>query len=116
MFLKESVKYMGDGPFYLFLRQFSHLADLCTVRPEMYKSTLYMKVSGPVGALINDMVPNRPKYSVMTGRQYANTIKACLEPVTEKQLLYQQFLARTQQTEKFMDLYVLDKICSSIPR
>ena len=75
----------------------------------MYKSTLYMKISGPVGALVNDMLPDRPKYAAMTGKQYANAIKARLEPVTEKRLLYQQFVARTQQTGESVDLYVLDK-------
>ena len=109
MFIKETSSYKGNVPFDSYLRRFSHLADFCTVRSEMYKSTLYMKISGPVGALINDMVPDRPKYAAMTGKQYANAIKARLEPVTEKRLLYQQFLARTQQTGESVDLYVLDK-------
>ena len=109
MFLKESSSYKGNVPFDSFLRRFSHLADLCTVRSEMYKSTLYMKISGPVGAVVNHMAPDCPKYAAMTGKQYANVIKARLEPVTEKRLLYQQFLARTQQTGESVDLYVLDK-------
>lgn len=109
LFLKEAASYKGNVPFDLYLRRFSHLADRCTVRSEMYKTCLYMKISGPVGALCNDMVPDRPKYAAMTGKQYANAIKARLEPVTEKRLLYQQFLARTQQTGESVDLYVLDK-------
>ena len=38
MFLKESSCYVGNMPFDSFLKKFSHLADLCTVRPAMYKS------------------------------------------------------------------------------
>ena len=34
--MKESSCYIGSMPFDLFLRKFSHLADLCTVRPAMY--------------------------------------------------------------------------------
>lgn len=109
MFMKESARYVGNMPFDSFLKKFSHLADLCTVRPAMFKSCLYMKISGPVGALVVDMTPDRPKYAKMTGKQYANAIKSRLEPVTEKRLLYQQFLARTQQTGESVDLYVLDK-------
>ena len=58
MFLKESGSYKDNMPFNSYLCLFSHLADLCTVHPKMYKSTLYMKVSGLVGALVNDMVPD----------------------------------------------------------
>ena len=36
MFMKESARYVGNMPFDLFLKKFSHLADLCTVRPAMY--------------------------------------------------------------------------------
>ena len=76
-----------------------------------------MKISGPVGALINDMVPDRPKYAAMTGKQYANAIKARLEPVTEKRLLYQQFLARTQQTgESVAYMSSTNTTFSDVPR
>lgn len=57
---------------------------ICAPFTLKFMSTFYMKVSGPVGALMNDMVPDCPKYATMIGKQYANAIKARLEPMTEK--------------------------------
>ena len=109
MFSKEAPTYKGQVPFDSFLRRFNHLASLCAIRPTMYKSTLYLKIGGPVGVLMNDMVPTKRKYTKMTGIQYAEAIKKRLEPVTEKRLIYQQFLTRSQQPAESVDLYILDK-------
>ena len=109
LFLKEAPKYIGLQPFDTFLRKFGHLADMCRVTPEIFKSTLFLKIGGSVGALINDMVPTKRKFKVMSGKQYAEAVRARLEPVTERRLLYQQFLSRTQQTGESIDLYLLDK-------
>ena len=70
---------------------------------------MYIKISRPVGAPVVDMAQDRPRYAHMTAKQYGNAIKSRLKPVTEKCLLYQQFLARTQQTGESVDFYVLDK-------
>lgn len=108
-FVKECYRYTGTEPFESYLLRFGHLADLCKIRPEIYKSTLYLKIGGPVGALVSDMLPSRRKYKGLSGGQYAEMVRSRLEPVTEKRLIYQQFLSRTQQTNESVDLYVLDK-------
>ena len=109
LFIKESSKYLGHQPFDSYLRKFGHLADMCRVSSETFKSTLFLKIGGPVGTLINDMVPTKKKFRNMSGKQYAEAVRARLEPVTEKRLIYQQFLSRTQQMSEPVDLYLLDK-------
>ena len=108
-FLKEVKGYNGQVPFETYMKKFDHLAILFGVRPPVYKAALYTKMQGPPSALIIDMAPSDSDYLGLSGKSYARAVGERLEPVTEKKLIYQQFLNRIQQHGESVDLYVLDK-------
>ena len=108
-FFKNSRRYYGEIPFSSYLRTFFDLATHYQVRDEFVKAALYNNVRGSVGQLINDMAPSGKRFTTMSGRSYAAKVQGRLEPIAEKRLIYQQFLARSQQPREAVDLYILDK-------
>ena len=79
------------------------VGDVC------FKNTLYQSIKPPCTLFIIDMEPSAEAYIFMDKRQYAEEINDRLEPPVARDLIFQQFLERTQKPADIFDLYLRDK-------
>ena len=79
------------------------MGDVC------FKNVLYQSIKHPCAIFCIDMEPSNELFIYMDKRQYAEAINDRLEPRGARDLIYQQFLERTQKPAEIFDLYIRDK-------
>ena len=101
--------YTGQEPFEDYAHRMGSSARSLAVGYVCFKNTLYQSIKPPCTLFIIDMEPSAEAYIFMDKRQYAEVINDRLEPRGARDLIFQQFLARTQQPAEIFDLYLKDK-------
>ena len=101
--------YSGQEPFKDYVHRMGSVARSLAVGDVCFKNTLYQSIKPPCTIFVIDMEPSAEAYIFMNKRQYAESINDRLEPRGARDLIYQQFLERTQKPAEIFDLYIRDK-------
>ena len=96
--------YTGQEPFEDFVHRMGSSAWSLAVGHICFKNTLYQSIKPPCALFITDMEPSLDQYIFMDKRQYSECINDRLEPRGARDLIFQQFLERTQ---KPAEIYLL---------
>ena len=101
--------YTGQEPFEDFVHRMGSSARSLAVGDIFFKNTLYQSIKPPCALFVIDMEPSSDQYIYMDKRQYSECINDRLEPRGARDLIFQQFLERTQKPAEIFDLYLRDK-------
>ena len=101
--------YTGQEPFKDFVHRMGSSARSLAVGDICFKNTLYQSIKPPCVLFIKDMEPSSESFIFMDKRQYSEEINDGLEPREARDLIFQQFLERSQKPAEIFDLYLRDK-------
>ena len=107
-FQKMRWAYSGQEPFEDYVHRMGSSARSLAVGDVCFKNTLYQSIKPPCTIFVIDMEPSAEAYIFMDKRQYAESINDRLEPRGARNLIFQQFLERTQKPAEIFDLYLRD--------
>ena len=108
-FQKMRWAYSGQEPFEDYAHRMGSSARSLAVGDVCFKNVLYQSIKPPCAIFCNDMEPSNELFIFMNKREYAEAINDRLEPRGARDLIFQQFLERTQKPAEIFDLYIRDK-------